>query len=150
MSRSDTKAPWHLWLVAILAIVWNAFGAADYTMSQLENRGWFEMMGFDEATTNAVLAWLADAPLWSHAAWALGVWGGLAGSLLLLLRNRLAVWAFLVSIGGVIASMIHQAMAVYPPELAEMAESHMMWGVLVIAAGLLLYSWWMRGKGVLA
>lgn len=31
-------APIHLWAVGGLAVLWNGFGALDYTMSQLRNR----------------------------------------------------------------------------------------------------------------
>ena len=32
-----TKAPWHLWVVVVLGLIWNGFGGYDYTMSQSRN-----------------------------------------------------------------------------------------------------------------
>jgi len=31
MTDTKKKAPWHLWAAGILALVWNGFGANDYT-----------------------------------------------------------------------------------------------------------------------
>lgn len=145
----ETGAPWHLWVVGVVSLLWNAMGAADYTMSQIENRDWYAMMGFDERMTDAAIAFIDSAPLWADAAWAFGVWGGLAGSVLLLARNRWAVTAFGISIAGAVASMIYQARTTWPEALAPMENSPMMWVVLVIAVGLLFYASAMRRRGVL-
>ncbi|MHA6334338.1 hypothetical protein ACXYL9_11715 [Qipengyuania sp. CAU 1752] len=142
--------PWHLWVVGIAATLWNGFGAIDYTMTQTANQGWFASMGIDQATTDAMLELLGQAPAWADAAWAFGVWGGLAGSLLLLFRSRWAVMAFAVSIAGVLVSMIYQSGVDYPPQLEEMGNSPMMGVVLLIAAMLLWYAWVMRKRGLLS
>jgi hypothetical protein len=146
----ETVAPWHLWVVGVVSLLWNAMGATDYTMTQLENRGWYEIMGFDERMTDAAIAFFDSTPWWADVAWAFGVWGGLVGSLLLLARNRWAVTAFGVSIAGVVASMIYQARTTWPESLAEMENSPMMWVVLAIALGLLFYASAMKKRGVLA
>lgn len=145
----ERGTPWHLWVVGVVALLWNAMGATDYVMTQIENRGWFAMMGFDERMTDAALAFFDSAPWWTDAAWALGVWGGLIGSILLLARNRWAVTAFGISIVGVVASMVYQARTTWPEALAEMENSPMMWVVLVIALALLFYAAAMKKRGVL-
>nr|WP_137676620.1 hypothetical protein [Parerythrobacter lutipelagi] len=143
------KTPWHLWLAGSLAVFWNAFGAVDYTMTQLGNQAWFAFMGFDDATTDAMLEFLGAAPAWADAVWALGVWCGLLGSLLLLARSKWSVWAFLASITGVIGSMIYQANVDYPSSLADVASSPIMYIVLAVALGLLGYAWAMSKRSVL-
>ena len=35
---ASAKAPVHLWVVGLLSLVWNGFGAYDYFMSKTENR----------------------------------------------------------------------------------------------------------------
>lgn len=30
--------PWHLWVVGVVAVLWNAFGCWDYTMTHLKGR----------------------------------------------------------------------------------------------------------------
>lgn len=146
---SDTKLPWHFWAVGILALVWNGFGATDYTMTQLENRGWFAFMGMDEATTDIALAWIEAQPAWLSALWALGVWGGLAGAVLLLARNRLAVTAFLVSLVGAAGSFVASLQQDVPAELEELGTGPIMYVVIVLAVLFAWYSWAMRKQGVL-
>ena len=58
-------------------------------------------MGIDP---NAMLAYLDAMPLYANIGWGLGVWAALVGSVLLLMRNRYAVWAFGLSIVGMIMS----------------------------------------------
>jgi hypothetical protein len=36
-TAAPTKTPWHLWVVGILSLLWNAFGGYDYTMTQLRD-----------------------------------------------------------------------------------------------------------------
>ena len=96
--------PKHLWVVGILSLLWNAFGATDYTMTETGNLAWFEMMGLGAEE----LAWTQSFPAWAVAAWAVGVWGSVIGSILLLLRSRHAPTAFLLSILGAAASFVYQ------------------------------------------
>ena len=108
-------APKHLWVVGILSLLWNAFGAADYAMTELGNLAWFEMMGLGAEE----LAWTQSFPAWAVAAWAVGVWGSVAGSILLLMRSRHAVIAFLLSIIGAAVSFAYQLTAEGKPASME-------------------------------
>ena len=65
---NQANTPWHLWLVGIVAVLWNGLGATDYTMTQLGNRAWYTSMGLSESQTDATLAFMESAPMWSHAA----------------------------------------------------------------------------------
>ena len=138
------RTPMHLWIVGVLALLWNAFGAFNYLMTQLRVEA--VMAGL----TAAQRTYIENFPPWSEAAWALGVWGGVAGALLLVLRNRLAVAAFAVSIAGLAATSLYQYALSSPPE--EMVQGsglilHLI--IWAIAVGLLLYAIGMRRRGVL-
>ena len=98
------KPGWLFWLVAVISLVWNGFGAVDYTMSHTMRDEWFRMMGM----TDAQMAYFASYPTWMHAVWAIGVWGSVIGSILLLLRSRHAATAFLLSLIGALASFVAQ------------------------------------------
>ena len=91
-NHSKTTAPWHFWVVGILALVWNSIGALDYTMTQTRNTSY--MSSF----TPEQLAYFYSIPKWAIATWALSVWGGVLGSLALLLRRRWAAPVFAVSL----------------------------------------------------
>ncbi len=149
MVEAANKTPWHLWVIGVLATLWNAVGANDYVQTQMGNRGYFEMMGFDAATIDAALAFFEGAPAWVDAAWALGVWGGLAGSILLLLRSRWAIAGFVASLLGLVGSTIYQTQMELPPELAAMNSPAMFAVIWAVALLLLWYAWAMRRRGVL-
>jgi hypothetical protein len=84
--------PWHLWLVGILALLWNCIGAFDYAMTETRNASYMS------AFTPEQLTYFYGFPTWVVATWALSVWGGVLGSVLLLLRKRWAVPVFGVSL----------------------------------------------------
>ena len=44
-TAASRPTPMHLWIVGILSLLWNAFGACDYTMTEMGNLAWFQMMG---------------------------------------------------------------------------------------------------------
>ena len=147
-SATAHGAPWHLWAVGGVSLLWNAFGATDYTMSQLRNRDYLgsaaESMGI---TTDQMIAYIDGFPGWMHAFWALGVWGALIGSVLLLMRKRHAVWAFGLSLLGLAVTQIYQALTPQP----AWAEGAPVMNLVIwsIATFLLIYAASMRNKGVL-
>ena len=114
-TAQSVSAPTHLWVVGVLSLLWNAFGAADYTMTELRSLAWFEMMGLGAEE----LAWTHTFPVWAVAAWAVGVWGSVLGSILLLLRSRHAATAFLLSLLGAAASFAYQFTAEGKPASLE-------------------------------
>ena len=81
MNSNNVKAPVHLWIVGILALLWNAVGAFDYLATKL--RLDFYMSQF----TPEQLDYFYGFPTWMVAAWAVAVWGALLGSLGLLVRK---------------------------------------------------------------
>lgn len=142
------RAPWHLWAVGVVSLLWNGFGAIDYTMSQLRNRDYLggaaSSMGI---TTDQMIAYIDSFPVWMHGFWALGVWGAVAGSILLLLRKRHAVWAFGLSLLGLAVTQFYQALTPQP----EWVQSNIVMNLVIwsIATFLLIYAVSMRNKGVL-
>src|ERR1700678_2711571 len=87
----STKAPWHIWVVGVGSLLWNSVGALDFVMTQSRNKAY--MSGL----TAAQLDYYYGIPLWVVATWGIAVWGGVLGSLLLLLRKRQAFHLFLAS-----------------------------------------------------
>ncbi|WP_332653367.1 hypothetical protein [Brevundimonas sp.] len=142
-----TSTPWHLWAVGVVSLLWNAFGGYDFIMTTTQGAAYMRASGFDQAMIDYFLA----MPAWMYGPWILGVWGAVAGSILLLLRNKLAVWAFGLSLIGAVISLIYgQVINPPPPVPAEMAMmSYMPWVITAIAAFLAWYAWTMSKKGVL-
>ena len=105
MTETDTTVagtPTHLWATGIISLLWNAVGAADYVLTQTENPDYLN------AFTPEQKAFFLSFPAWMEFFWALGVWGAVAGSLLLLLRSRHAATAFAASLIGLAVSTIWQ------------------------------------------
>lgn len=126
--------PWHFWLVALVAVLWNGFGGFDYTMSHLQGEAYYRQSGM----TDAQIAYMTTYPIWMHAVWAIGVWGSVAGSILLLLRMRWAFHAFVVSLLGAVGNLA------YTVATAGAADSMGVAMPLVIIAACLVFIWYAR------
>lgn len=140
----NTRAPWHLWVIGGIALLWNAMGARDYVMTQTKNEAY--MSGFSPEQ----LAFFYSIPAWVVSAWAIGVWGGVLGALLLLLRRRLAVWVFLASLMGMIVTTFRNYFLADGMDIIGDAFSLGFTAVIFLfALGLFLYARAMRKRGVL-
>ena len=143
------RMPVHLWIVGILSLLWNCFGGYDYVMTRMRNTDYLAsaMPGVDP---KAVLAWIDGFPMYAQIGWGLGVWLGLLGSVLLLLRSRWAVWSFGISLAGAVISLGWQ-IALAPPLAGASGPmvTVMPYVIILIALGLFLYARAMEKKGVL-
>ena len=90
--------PWHLWLVGILGGLWSTIGVISFMLTQMNVEA--VMSRFPPQQRE----YFESFPLWAVAFWAIGVFGGVIGCLLLLLKNRLAFHALLASLIGAIVS----------------------------------------------
>lgn len=125
---NGTKAPTIYWVVAVVGLLWNCIGAYMYIQARLNP---------DVALAAApqeIRDYVANMPLWANIGYGLGVWGSVAGSVLMLLRSRHAPTAFLVSLVGALVSYLGQLQA----GVLGVAEP------AVILAGILLLWWYSR------
>ncbi len=139
------RTPWHLWVVGVVSLLWNMGGAYDYLMTQLGNEAYLSMLN------DAQRAMLDARPAWFDAVWALGVWGSVAGSVLILLRSRWAVAAFALSFIGLILSAVW-SYGLSDPSAAEVMGSFAAVFSVVVAVvivALWLYARAMVVRGVL-
>ena len=134
------KAPWHLWVVGVLTLLWNGVGIWSYLSTQTGN---LEGLGMSDEAIEYVTSFSA----WADSLWALGVWGAFIGSILLLLRSRWAVPSFIVSFVGLVGTTIYQRVLTELP--ADMAGWEIAIAIWVTTLFLLWYSLRMRAAGVL-
>jgi hypothetical protein len=144
--QERAATPVHLWIVGVLALAWNAIGVTDYVMLRSHNTAYLQTV-MPNVDSRIALAWVDAMPLLAGIAWALGVWGALAGTLLLLARSRHAVPAYLVSLAGAVITFAFQFAG--PPPPAGMDDKIVPVIVTIIALGLLLYARAMKARGVL-
>ncbi len=143
MNDTATKTPLHLWIVGILAILWNAVGAFDYTATQ------FRIESYMSQFTPEQLEYFYGFPAWADAAWAVGVWGSLLGSVGLLLRKAWSVWLFGAALLGLAATTVYNF--VLSEGMAVMGSGAAIFTAVIwiIALALFLYARAMAGRGTL-
>jgi hypothetical protein len=143
-SVQSTPAPWHLWVIGVVALLWNAIGAFDYLMTETRNAAYMS------AFTPEQLAYFYGFPWWVIATWAIAVWGGVLGSVLLLLRRRLAVPVFLVSLVAMVVTTVHNFVLSNGLDIFQDAGSRVFTGVIfVVALALFLYARAAAKRGLL-
>jgi hypothetical protein len=143
MSKANVKAPVHLWIIGILALLWDAMGAFDYVATQL--RLDFYMASF----TPEQLDYFYGFPTWVVAAWAIAVWSSLLGALALLLRKAWAVALFGLAILGLLVTSVHSFVLSNGAEIMGDFAVKLTVVIWVVAVFLFLYARVMENKGVL-
>ena len=139
------KTPWHLWVVGIVTLLWNAMGAFDYLMTKLRVESY--MANF----TPEQLDFFYGFPAWVTVTWAIAVWGSVLGSVLLLLRRGLAVMVFAISFLGMAVTSFHNFFLsdVSMAELMGPAAIGFSAAIFIVGVLLIVYSRAMRQRGVL-
>jgi hypothetical protein len=89
IDEAQAKAPWHVWVVGLLALLWNGAGAYTILMAQ---RGLLADVSADEA------AYYSAQQTWFVIVTDIALLGGILGGLALLLRSRSAVHLFTISL----------------------------------------------------
>ena len=138
-----TKAPWHLWVVGGLTLLFNLGGVADYVGTHAFPETY--LAGFEQDARDYFLGF----PAWQVGFWALGVWGAFAASALLLLRNRYAFHASAISLVGLLVVTIVQYTNPLPASIdlpAVHVFNAVIWAVQIF---ILLYARRMTAAGVL-
>ena len=92
--------PWHLWLIGIVGGLWSVMGVLSFMLTRMNAEA--AMSRFPPEQRE----YFASFPWWAVACWATGVFGGVFGCLLLLLRNRLAFPVLLASLIGTAVSSL--------------------------------------------
>ena len=98
---SSQSTPKHLWIVGVLAVLWNSMGAYDYLMTQTRNEAYLARFSPE------LLAWVDGFPLWAESCWAIAIWSSILASILLLMRKGLAAQIFGVSLVAMVFNTIY-------------------------------------------
>ena len=97
--QTVVSIPWSFWIISAVALIWNVMGVTNY----------FMQMNADAlpAYREAERAIIEGRPAWATGAFAIAVFGGALGSLLLLIKKSAAYYLFIASLLGVIVTMVH-------------------------------------------
>lgn len=137
------KTPLHLWVVGVLALLWNLIGAFDYLATQLELESYMSQF------TQEQLDYFYGFPKWATSVWAIAVWGSVVGSVGLLLRRRWAVWAFAVALVGLVLSSVYSFLLSNGAEIMGAGGTVFTFVIFVVAIVLLVYARNQAKAGVL-
>jgi hypothetical protein len=99
MNNSAATVHWSFWFVSVLALLWNVGGAINYVMQMNP-----EFVATLPGTHRAIIE---GRPVWATGGFAIGVFGGALGCLLLLIRKSAAFYVFIASLLGILVTMIH-------------------------------------------
>lgn len=139
------RTPWHLWVVGVLSLLWNAVGALDFTMTQTRNEQYMSQFSAEQ------LEYFYGFPLWVVICWGIAVWGAVFGSLFLLLRRRLAVWLLFASMLAMAATMIHNLALSNGLEMMA-GQPGALWftaAICVVSVALFVYAGLMNRRNIL-
>jgi hypothetical protein len=91
VQKPALKAPWHLFLIGSAAMLWSLLGVFDFLATATLYPPYMERF-----PAEAQAYWSA-LPDWLYGTWALGVFAGLAGAMLLIKRRLSAVRVLMFS-----------------------------------------------------
>ncbi len=125
---SKTTTPWHIWLIGVLALLWNCMGAFDYVMT---------------------ITRFYSFPLWVDVSWGLYLLAGIFGAVALLFRKRWAISMFALSLVAMVITSLYifatNGLSVSGGVGALIFTAM----TFIIAVALLLYALRLARKGVL-
>ncbi len=143
-SSINTATPRHLWIIGIIALLWSTMGAFDFSMTMTKNEAYMSNFSAEE------LEFFYSFPTWLIGTWAVGVWGGVFGAVLLLMRKKPATWVFTASFFGALISTIRNYAFSNGLEVMGSAMAiGFTTAILVVALGLVIYSRAMSQRRVL-
>ena len=144
----ETKSqarPWHLWLVGIVGFLWSSIGVLSFVLTQMNVEAVMSQYPPEQRE------YFESFPLWAVAFWAIGVFGGALGCLLLLLKNRLAFHLLFASVIGAIVSNLGGLFLLGGMEaMGGTGALGFAVFIIIFAAFLALYARAMRKKDVLS
>ncbi len=132
------------WSVVGLGLAWNIFGVVQFLASLNATETSLMTQGLTAEQAMVML----NYPVWMTIAFAVGVFGGIIGSVLLALKSRVAISVFAISLIAYIILYIGDITegvfaALGAPQVIILTF------VVAVAAGLLWYARNLRIKGVL-
>ena len=143
-AQSGATATRGFWIVGGIFLVWNLMGVMAFIM---------QITMSDEALAalpEAQRALYTDVPIWATAAFAVAVFGGTLGCILLLLKKALAVPVFVASLIGIVIQTSHSLLMT--PALEVLGPGSLGMPIAVTAGAIFLVWYASRAKanGVIA
>lgn len=98
-NMSEIKIHGSFWVICVVTLVWNVMGSINFIMQMNPDM----LANYPEAAKSLV----ASRPIWATASFAIAVFGGALGGILLILKKSTAWYLFIASFLGVVLTNIH-------------------------------------------
>lgn len=131
---TKTKVPTVFWIIAIIALLWNLMGVGAFLYDSFAIT--------PEAISSMeepMKSFYENSPAWLKIPYAIATFGGLLGAILLLLRKKLALPVFVVSLLGVLIQMGASIFATEAIEVLGMQQAVIMPLFIVAISAFLVY-----------
>lgn len=133
-----SKPPIWFWIVSVIALIWNSMGVHGY-ISQA-----YKTDAFTKTYTTEQIEAITNLPSWYTALFAIAVFTGVLGSLLLLLKKKFAALLLLVSFLAATIQMVYFLFIADLKGVDFSANKIMAYMIIVFA----LFLVWMSRKAV--
>jgi hypothetical protein len=145
MQTASRKTPWHLWVVGVIAVLFNSIGVFDFVMSRIQGPAYMASAGM----TPEQIAHYQAFPAWMVFVWALGVFTAFGASILLLLRRKSAGPMFVLSLAAFLLSLFYTYALTNGGAIMgqQMAITSAVIAVLLLLFG--LYTHWAKKRLIL-
>lgn len=124
---ANGKPHFSYWIIAIAGLVWNLMGCLNYiTQTNADNVA---------RMPEIYQVIIAGRPTWATAAFAIAVFGGAVGCILLLLRNRMTLPVLALSFAGVVVTawfMFNVVGLVPSIMLSVLVSAGLLWYVSIV------------------
>ena len=138
-TEAKAGAPWHLWAIGLVALLWYAAGTVTIFMAQMGKL----------AVTPGEAAYYASQPAWFTAVTDVANFAGIAGAILLLMRHAKALRVFVLSLIAIAVTHAYDLAMGTSRSFANAGAMTVNIAIVVIAALLIWYAAAMKQRGVL-
>ncbi len=131
MNTKNLKIPVWFWALSVIILLWNIMGVMSFFMHTMVSEETLQSLPTNEREL------YGKFPLWTKIVFAIAVFGGLLGSISLLLRKKSAKALFILSLIAVIIQMYHNlfmtnSIEVYGQEAWVMPIMVVLFGILSV------------------
>ena len=132
------------WIVGIVALLWNGMGANSYIQYAYKTEA--SVAGLNQEQIDL----MQSMPAWYTALFAIAVFSGVIASVLFLLKKKIAIKLFILSLAAAAVNQIYWLFGTNAIEVFSDMQPYL-WPAIIIALGLVFiwFSILQKDKGVL-
>lgn len=136
--------PWWFWVLSALVLIYELMGIANYLGMAMATPESYAAQGY----TPEQIAFMSDIPILYTSVFALAVWSGLLGAILLLLRKSWAAYVLAFSFLMVLISFVFDITGGTFDVLGQ-AYLHIMLAVTFVSLLSVIFAFRMKRRGIL-